>query len=455
MQQSSSLRGLVQSLLSKDAGSLGAMLVRRATGSLGLKIANSGLTFVLAVLLARVLGAAEYGVYTYTMSWIRLLIIFAILGQGRLLTRNMAIYLGDSDWGRMRGLLTWTNRATLIASVLIALVAGTVAFFLVQDNPALLTALLVAFLLLPLLALTRLRQAALTGMHHIVTGQIPDLLVQPLLFIMLVSAIAFLSAIELTAIGALWLNVIATAVAFLLGAGLLFQRIPDGTRATTPVYDGRAWILAAIPLLLADATHVINSRVDSIMLGTLQGTAEVGIYSAATRGAELITFGLIAVNTTLAPTIASLYARGETQRLQRILTNGARAVLLFSVLVGAALILFGQWFLALFGPEFVAGYSALVILSVGRIINASTGSVANVLVMTGHERTVALGVGLGSVLNIILNLTLIPRYGLNGAAIATASSMILWNLVLVVVAKRTVGLNTTAFRFRRRRAKGN
>jgi O-antigen/teichoic acid export membrane protein len=196
--------------------------------------------------------------------------------------------------------------------------------------------------------------------------------------------------------------------------------------------------------------QVINSRVDSLMLGAMQGTDQVGIYSAAIRGADLITFGLIAANATLAPTIAGLFSQGELKRLQRVLTGSARLVLLFTLVVGTVLIVFGQWFLALFGPEFVAGYTALVILSVGRIINAATGSVATVLVMTGYERTVALAVGLGSVLNIVLNFLLIPSYGMNGAALASSASMILWNVVLVIVAMREVGLNTTAFRFRSR-----
>jgi O-antigen/teichoic acid export membrane protein len=185
---------------------------------------------------------------------------------------------------------------------------------------------------------------------------------------------------------------------------------------------------------------VINNRTDAIMLGIMQGNESVGLYNVANRGAMLISFILVAVNQSLAPSIAKLYAEGNLSKLQSIITKSSRTIIFGSLPIALILIIFGKWFLLIFGSEFTAAYLTLVILSFGQLINATMGSVGLLLDMTGHERDTAVGVGTTAILNIILNALFIPIWGVNGAAIATAISTIAWNIILFFYVKKRLGI---------------
>lgn len=101
----------------------------------------------------------------------------------------------------------------------------------------------------------------------------------------------------------------------------------------------------------------------------------------------------------------------------------------------------GQSFLSFFGSEFTSGSTALSILVFGQLVNAAAGSVGLLLVMTAHEREAAIGMGVGLSLNVLLNTLLIPLWGIEGAAGASATSMIVWNLWLAVRVHRRLGLD--------------
>lgn len=101
--------------------------------------------------------------------------------------------------------------------------------------------------------------------------------------------------------------------------------------------------------------------------------------------------------------------------------------------------------LSLFGSEFTVGYSALVILTVGQLVNALAGSVGFIMTMTGHQREAAWVTFGSTVLNISLNAILIPRFGIEGAATATAFTTALMNIVMFGYVQKRLQLNPTVF----------
>ncbi len=191
--------------------------------------------------------------------------------------------------------------------------------------------------------------------------------------------------------------------------------------------------------------YLIKSRTDIIMLGAFQGAEAVGIYFAVSRGAQLIDFVTNAANNVLGPNIASLYAEGKSEQIQRILIKSSRTVSLTSLPIIIGLVVFGSWYLSLFGSEFSQGTKALIILCVGQIVNVVTGSVGLLLNMTGNERYTSISRGGSTILNIILNALLIPHWGLEGAAIATASSSILINIENTIWVRKKLGIHCSVF----------
>ena len=421
-------------------------LAREAMGMLTLKAAYAGLAFFISLLLARLMGTVGYGAYAYAISWATLLSGLAMLGTDKLLVRNLAAYRARLAWPMMRGLLRRANQAVLLASLGLAPLSAIILLASGwRFQSGMLTAVVASAALLPLIALTRLRRSAIQGLNRVVIAHLPEMLIWPLSLIALIGVIYFLFGQGLTANWAVAMCALAMAIAFVSGEWLLAKALPAGIKQAPPVFQTRAWAGSALPLLFLGGMHIINSETDVIMLGAMKGAEAAGVFSIAIRGAGLITFVLLAVNAALAPTIASLYATGQIRPLQRVITQSTRATVLLSLGIAIGLILFGHWFLLLFGFGFTGGQGALAILSIGNLVRAGVASAGVLLIMTGHERDAAIGIGISAVLNIVLNAILIPQWGLEGAALATAGTTVLWSVLMAFLVYKRLGIDSTAF----------
>lgn len=440
------LKGILQIFFRKEgAHGLRSRLARSAAGIFALKVISIGLSFITSLLLARILGTKGYGTYSYVLAWVGVLSVPAVLGLDRMLVRDIASYHARSEWCMIKGLLHWSNKIVLLVSLAIVFLAAIIAIILSSFSvTSMLVSFWVSLLMLPFASLTRLRQASLQGFHRVVQGQMPELLLQPMLMLVLTGIIYFLWERGLTVQCAVGINVVTVAITFIVGVQFLLKTLPKDVKETSPVYQTRIWLRSALPLMFISSMQIINNRTATIMLGAIKGAEAVGVYAVASRGTEIITFVLLAVNSALAPTVSGLYAVKDMKQLQRVITKSARMVLAFSLPVALGLIIFGKWFLLLFGEGFTEGKTALSILSIGYLLNATAGSVGLLLIMTGHERDTAVGVGISAILNIILNAIFIPLWGLNGASIATASSMVLWNILLTIWVYKRIGIHSTA-----------
>lgn len=430
-----------------DRGSLRAHLIRGAGGSLALKVVSALLSLVVGVLLARALGANQYGIYALALAWLGLLKVPTTLGLPALVTREVAAYSARQDWARLRGLLVRANQVVVGMSFLLILLAGGASWLLARwfEGPQAFATFWLALLLLPLSGLAALRAACFRGLHQVVLGQIPEALVRPVVFLVLITAAWLPGSRPLTPELAMALQVVAVGVTFLVGAAWLLRRLPREAKSAAPTYDTRTWAISSLPFLVLGGLNLINAQTDIIMLGWFGTTGDVGVYRVAGIGASLSVFALGAANAVLGPTITRLHAEGDMRRLQHLATRSARAILLLSLPATMPLVFFGGPILStVFGSGYAVGATALAILALGQLLNAGMGSVAALLTMTGNERDTAKGVGLAALFNVALNAFLIPLWGISGAALASVLSLGLWNVLLAAVVHRRLGLHTTA-----------
>lgn len=399
--------------------------------------------FVISVLLARLLGGAAYGRYVYALAWASVLALPAILGLDRFLVRGIAVYEVEQKWQLMRGLLRRTNQLVLLSSSIIASAGCVVATMWLSGS--LRWPLCVAMLFIPLTTLTLIRQGAMQAIGRVVTGQLPEYVIRPLITLAGIGALEFAGGGALTATTALGANVAGVAVAFVVGALLLRRALPSVLRTVQPEYATGEWIRAALPMMLIASVWLANNYIATLVVGALDGSRAAGVYSVAEKGAELIVLVLVAANMPLAPVIARLHARKDRVGLQRATERVAQAALLVSLPIAAAFAIFPSIYLSLFGASFQAGATALTILALAQLVNAAAGPAGNVLIMTGHERAAVQGVGAGMLANLVLGVVLVPQLGVTGGAIASGSSLVLWNAIMLILARRHVGINATAF----------
>jgi len=159
---------------------------------------------------------------------------------------------------------------------------------------------------------------------------------------------------------------------------------------------------------------------------------------------EITGVGLIVINFVLTPLVARLFANGNTVFLQTLITRSSRVVLLISLPATILIIILRDYILGFFGVNFMNAGSALTILCLGQLVNAFCGSVGLLLIMSGKEKFSIIGLAVGTVTNILLDVALIPSYGILGAAFATSFSLIVWNIVMYFYVRSRLHIKTTA-----------
>lgn len=414
-------------------------MIREAIGTMGLRIGALAVTFIANILYARILGPHEYGLYAYVIAWQALAAVPASLGLGEYLLRE-ASKAHETD--ERHRLLAWADRRTAPAALVAAMALITLGWLAPLPTGA--ATLFTLAALLPLINnLAGLRQSILRASGYILTSQWPSTLLAPTL--MLLGILGWwLIERRLNAIVLMASMLAATTIGLLVSQQLqrrLITRKGDGRGI---LHDIR--LSAALPFMWLAALNLINSRIDLIMLGSIKGASDAGIYAVASRGAELVAFVLVAVNMVIAPRVARYHHQGDRALLQRLVSASARRGFLVTLPLAVGLITAGPWLLqTVFGAEYTRGALALSILSCAQLVNIATGSVGLILNMTGHERITARAIGFSAVLNFGLNMLLVPPLGLEGAAVASGLSLIAWNLLLWRAVRRELGLRPSAF----------
>lgn len=192
------------------------------------------------------------------------------------------------------------------------------------------------------------------------------------------------------------------------------------------------FIWFSFPILLAAMLNFAVQWVDTLMLGYFRNASEVGIYNIALRIAALGPIFLAAFAAVFAPMISSLHSEKRINELELLFKFITKWILTLSLPFLLLLLFFAHDLLTVFGNEFLLGKDALVILIIGQIINVGTGPVYYMLIMSGRSRVALFNSLAFCFISIVLNLTLIPKYGILGAAIANAISVALSNLIMLV-----------------------
>lgn len=443
------------SQLAKGDG-LGARLIRNAIGSSGLRLVSMLLSVLTGVLLARLLGVSGYGTYALVMSVTALLTIPVEFGLPSLVTREVATAHAKQDWPSMRGIICWTNKLVLLGSLALTITISLAIWFGFLDQYGEVTfirTLQCALLLVPLVALSNLRGATLRGLHKIIHGLIPELVIRPGGFVLLLGFAALATETTLLPQNAMVFHVAATAVSFLIGIVLLKKAMPSQCHTATPVTRTRLWIASAMPLALTDGMRHLQGHVGALTLGWFATSAEVGLFRVAENTAGLTWLPSTILLGVIMPSIASLYASGDKIRLQRLVSYTTTGMFLCALGIAFILFVFGSNLLTIvFGTDFADANNAMLVLVFGQLLSTVMGPAVVLLNMTGHERAVSHAFMYSFALNAFISITLVPLFGIMGAAFASSISFLVWNIILWQYTRKTLQIETTLFGLRRRTA---
>ena len=398
--------------------------------------------YLFKIYLARVLGAEALGLYALGMTIIGFLGIFNALGLPQSAVRFVATYCATGKMDLLRGFLGRSILLLLISNVLLgaAVVVGGPWIALHFYHTHELQTYLGWFAFIMVLgALTTFLGQVLAGYKDVARRTvITNFVGSPLMMILTVGLVALGLGLR----GYIVAQVAGAFVVLLLLAATVWKLTPRSARslaiASLPLE--KEVMSFSLVVLGTGLLEFLMSQADKILIGFYLGAREVGIYAVATTLVTFVPILLQSVNQIFSPSIADLYARGQRELLGRIFQTLTKWILGLTIPLAAVMILFSSPLMRIFGRDFEAGWPILIIGTVGQLVNCGVGSVGYLLLMSGNQRRLIKIESVTAGLMVLLNLLLIPRWGIIGAAVGAAITNVAGNVWCLIEVKRTLGL---------------
>ena len=297
------------------------LAVRSAWGLI-FRVSRLGLMFFASLILARLMTLKDYGTYQFVMSMATLLLIPSLFGLNRLLVREIAANQTKGRPDLARGVIKFALSGTFIMA---CVVSGIVALIVISlenqgyfgiENASHNGAVFFGLVVLILLAMTQVFQGGAQGFHHTTTGQLPELVLNPVAMLTIVS-VGWLIGIPLTAKQALTYQIAAAAIGATAALFFLIKAIAPEVKKAVSKSTPKPWIMGALSFVFINGMYTINTQADVFMLGVIKGTEFSGLYYPASRYSQLVNLGLLAVYIPLSPIISSLYTKGDIKGVER------------------------------------------------------------------------------------------------------------------------------------------
>lgn len=420
------------------------------TGSvwaLSAKIIATGLAMISSIFVARVYGVEIMGIMALVNSLIILATIFTNLGTPnsimRLIPEHINKYSISSAFRVYRKIQYLVGGVSIITGTLLFLGADWIANT-VFSKPQLSGFFALAACFVIAKSIMDLNTSAVRGLRlnriFAFLQLLPDLC--KLIFLITATYLFFNQNIPVYALFASWL---VTAM-----AGLIIMQYAFKKRMTTGGFvenlPVKNILSISLPMLMSTSMVFIIGRSGVIILGMFRPEAEVGYYSIAVNLATLAAFALQAINSMSASKFSELYHSNKIDELFYVAKKSAKLIFWTTVPILLSLAVFGKPIISLlYGQSFAVAYPALLLLALGQFVNSVSGSTAMFMNMTGHQIALRNIMAGAAVINVILNLLLIPSYGIIGAALASMISITFWNIYTLVFIKRTYGQSTGYF----------
>lgn len=419
----------------------------QSAGSLTLlNFASMGLAFIIGALLARQLGASGYGVYGLAMTVATLAGMITEFGLPVLTMREVAAASATGRWNLARGLELWADRVVLGLSVLLLGGLALAHFALgLGTGSALGEALIWAVLLVPVVALGKLRGLALLSLGHAMAGQFPVMVLRPGLYALALLA-AWRTLPRIDAPLAMMFQVVAAFTAMVAVRAAWLRLCPAAMRNAEPEYDRRGWAAACLPMGMTEGLRLLEGQVAVLLLGALATTQEIGIYRVADSVTAVTAVGQSILATAATPLFASLFASADRAGLARVAGATAIGMTLSTLALGLPFLLAGTWlFATVFGAEFGASQAPFLIVWSGLMISGAFGPLQTYANMAGRQRLTTMSFAISLGVNLLVANATIPSMGAAGAALGSLASRLVSNLWLWRELRKRDGINLSIY----------
>jgi len=387
--------------------------------------------FFTRMIIARFLGPGDYGLISLGVAGLSITATIGLLGLPAGITRHVSFYKGKGDKGRIKGTIVSALKISFPISIILACLlffgSNWISVNVFHDEK--LTQILQIFAIaVPFWCLAQIFLRATIGFQDMrYKAYVEDIFQN----IFKLAVIVLLLYLGFGVLGATWGWSLTIIVMSFLAFYFLEKRVfPVFNTKVKAISIRKELFSFSWPMTLVDASRLIFGWIGTLMLGYFITSYDVGIYNAALPIAGLMQIALASSATIFMPVISELYSLRKYEDIRRTYSIVTKWVFSIVFPVFLLIILFAKQIMwVLFGSEYVSGAMALCILAFGYLIASVVGPASSILVASGRTKVILVCYCVGAAANLFLNLFLIPIHGVNGAAIATASSYAFMNIL--------------------------
>ena len=397
------------------------------------------------ILLARFLEPSKFGLFSLGLTVVEILAIIGVFGLTSGVVRFIPYYHAKNRDDKVKYTIRFSLKFSLILSIILAIV-----LFLLSDHIAnlifkddrLKVVLQIFSIALPFYTINQITPATFRGFgnakYMVLTQDIMLRIIKISAFILFV----YFGYLLYGALAAFTVGTILTlGISLYVVQKKLFPIFGSNIK-TKDASVGRELLSFSWPLLIGGFSYIFYTQTDRLLLGFFKTSEDIGIYTAGSQISSLLTFVLPSFAFLFLPVMSELYSKKKIQDFSHLYKSITRWIFLITLPLFLFFLFYSEEIiLLLFGSSYISGATVLRILALTFFVTASVGLTWDTLVAMGKTKFVMITQGIGAVTNIVLNVLLIPPFGIEGAAIGTACGFIIMSVLQLIDIYRSIGFH--------------
>lgn len=389
----------------------------------GISLGNMS-RYLFTVIIARFAGVQILGIYSLANSILMITESVSKLGLERGVLRHVGMLDKDQDKDQIKTIvassLKMTGMTSMIFGLGIILLSSWFVTVVLHETEALRTTLIAFALVLPLTAISNVGAFATQGLRLLKYKVIATQIVYPLILVLSGAGLLLL-----------WTDV-RVIILPVLGAAMIsyafihrYLRQLFGIKLRDVIFANwdKGLIAYSLPLMFIGILQTVMHWMDILMLGHFTDAVQVGLYHPAVRTAGLMQAVILSLMSIYTPMVAQLFGQKDHQGLAALFKQTSRWMITISLPIAIIFLLYPNKVMLIFGAEYLASSPVLMILAIATFMQVVGSSASPIITVTGHTMLSLVNSMIGLILNVILNIYLIPLYGIAGAGIATLGSI--------------------------------
>ncbi|MEK6894841.1 MAG: flippase [Nanoarchaeota archaeon] len=403
------------------------------------------LTYLYKIVIARTFGPEIFGVFSLSLTVFSIFITLGSLGLSEGLLRYIALYKGIGG-SKVKHLIKFS----IIISLFSGLIGATILFIFAETisvnlfNSYNMTLFLKVFsIAIPISILSNIFLSILKAYEKVTLYTFIVNIFSNGIKVLLLIIFILVGLKENAILSSYFISILGVAILSYIGCKKVLVRLlyEKDIASNEKKRLNREFFSYSWPILFLGAINILFYWIDSFVIGYFKTATDVGFYNVSFTLVALFGIAPELFMQLFFPIIVREYSKKRIEMIRELSKQVVKWIFILNLPLLIIMFIFpGAVINILFGQEFLAAESSLRILAVAGAFSSFSTLMNNLLSMKGKSKTILMNIIVTSIINLVLNIILVPSYGIVGAAIGTSISWIILNLMLFVEVKRQVSI---------------